>query len=130
MHKVSKYLCENYKSGVIALEDLQVSGMVRNHKLARAIIDVGFGMFRSFIEYKSVRFNNELRVINKWYPSSKLCSVCGCKNPDLTLSDRVYQCVNLGCDLNLNPIDRDYNASVNIRDCGFENYRVITSSVS
>ena len=129
LHKVSKYLCESYSSGVIALEDLQVSGMVRNHKLARAIIDVGFGMFRSFIEYKSVRFKNELRVIDKWYPSSKLCSECGTKNPDLKLSDRVYQCINPNCNLNLNPIDRDYNASVNIRDCGFDNYKVITYSI-
>ena len=107
LHKVSKYLCVNYK--LIALEDLHVKGLVRNHKLAKAISDVGMGMFRIFMEYKSKYTETEIRFIDRFSPSSKCCNQCGWKKDNLQLSDRIFKCES--CKLE---IDRDYNASLNI----------------
>lgn len=107
LHKVTKYLCVNYKT--IAIEDLNVKGMIKNHKLSKAINDIGFGMFRIFLEYKSKFTMSTLKVINRFAPSSKTCSGCGYKNTELTLKDRYFDCKE--CNLHL---DRDYNASINI----------------
>ena len=94
---------------VIVIEDLNVSGMLKNHHLARAISDVGFFEFRRQLEYKCKWYGSELIVIDRWYPSSKTCSNCGAINKELTLSDRTYKC---DCGLE---IDRDLNAAINIR---------------
>ena len=95
----------------ISIEDLNVRGMMQNRHLSKAIQQQNFYYFRLFLEQQCKKYGVELRVINKFYPSSKLCSCCGQKKTDLKLSDRVYKC---DCG---NIIDRDYQASLNIRDC-------------
>lgn len=96
---------------LVTIEDLGVSGMVRNHKLARSIADQGFGMFRRMLEYKCCAQGDTLVIADRWFPSSKTCSACGCVKDDLTLSDRTYACPECGL-----RIDRDLNAAVNL-DC-------------
>lgn len=96
---------------LVTIEDLSVSGMVRNHKLARSIADQGFGMFRRMLEYKCCAQGDTLVIADRWFPSSKTCSACGYVKDDLTLSDRMYACPECGL-----RIDRDLNAAVNL-DC-------------
>jgi putative transposase len=84
--------------------------MLTNERLARAISDVGFGMFRSQIEYKAKRYGVRLIVADRFYPSSRLCSVCGWKNEALTLSDRQWCCPQCGT-----RHDRDLNAALNLK---------------
>ena len=110
LHELTTYLISNYD--VICIEDLNVSGMVRNHKLARAILDAGFGMFREMLEYKARLNDKQIVTIDRFYPSSKTCSQCGVIKDDLTLSDRTFTCK---CGLS---IDRDLNAAMNILECG------------
>lgn len=107
LHKVSKYLCVNYKT--IALEDLHIKGMIKNHKLAKAISDIGLGTFRQFIQYKANITCSIVRFIGRFQPSSKTCSSCGYVKETLSLSERTFKCEH--CNLS---IDRDYNASINI----------------
>jgi putative transposase len=106
-HKLTTGLCRN--NHAIVIEDLHVKGMLANEKLARAIADVGFGMFRSQMEYKAKRYATRLVVADRWYPGSRLCSVCGWKNEALTLKDREWTC---GCCGTLHA--RDHNAAVNL----------------
>jgi len=94
----------------LVIEDLNVKGMLANKRLARAISDVGFGMFRSQIEYKARRYRTRLVIADRWYPSSQLCSVCGWKNEALTLQDREWVCVECGAHH-----DRDLNAALNLK---------------
>ncbi|MGQ4647232.1 RNA-guided endonuclease TnpB family protein [Lyngbya aestuarii] len=91
------------------MEDLNVSGMLANHKLAKAIADMGFYEFRRQLEYKCQWYGSKLTVVDRWFPSSKTCSNCGTKKETLSLSERVFKCD--GCGLE---IDRDLNASVNL----------------
>ena len=95
---------------VIVLEDLKVSNMMKNHKLAQAISDVGMYEFRRQIEYKASWYGKQVIFVNTFYPSSKMCSSCGWKNKNLKLSDRIFICQECG-----NSIDRDYNASFNLK---------------
>jgi putative transposase len=74
------------------LEDLAVANMVRNRSLAKAISDVGWGEFRSLLEYKATRAGRTLVVIDRWYPSSKTCSACGHLLPNLDLGTRRWTC--------------------------------------
>ena len=113
LHNVTTLLVNNYD--VICIEDLNVSGMLSNHKLAKAISDTSFSMFRSMLEYKCNWYGKKLVVIDRFYPSSKTCSKCGWKKEDLTLSDRVFKCENCGIE-----IDRDLNASINIERVGVD----------
>lgn len=113
LHSVTTYLADNYD--VICIEDLNVSGMLSNHKLAKAISDTSFYQFRSMLEYKCNWYGKELVVIDRFYPSSKTCSKCGWKKEDLTLSDRVFKCENCGME-----IDRDLNAAINIKRVGVD----------
>lgn len=108
MHKLTTRLCRENQAVVI--EDLNVKGMLANDKLARAISDMGFGMFRSQIEYKAKRFGTRLVIANRWYPSSRLCSVCDWKNESLTLKDRQWTCPHCG-----SHHDRDHNAALNLQ---------------
>ena len=94
---------------VICLEDLQVKNMVKNHKLAKSISDCSWSKFVELVKYKCDWYGRELVQIDKFFPSSKLCSNCGNIKKDLTLKDREYQ-----CGLCKITIDRDYNASLNI----------------
>lgn len=113
LHNVTTSLVNNYD--VICIEDLNVSGMLSNHKLAKAISDTSFSMFKSMLEYKCNWYGKELVVIDRFYPSSKTCSKCGWKKEDLTLSDRVFKCENCGIE-----IDRDLNAAINIQRVGVD----------
>lgn len=111
IHKITNYLVSNYDT--IVIEDLNVSGMLQNHKLAKSIADASFYEFRRQLEYKCRWYEKELVVINRFFPSSKTCSNCGCIKQDLTLSDRIYKCNDCGF-----TIDRDLNASINILTVG------------
>ena len=93
----------------IVIEDLNVKGMIKNHKLAKQIADCSFYEIRRQLEYKCKWNNIELIIADKFYPSSKLCSCCGNKKNDLKLKDRIYKCDNCGFE-----IDRDFNASINL----------------
>lgn len=106
LHHVTTYLSKNHAKVVI--EDLNVAGMMANHKLAKAIADCGFHEFRRQLEYKCKKFGSELTIIDRWYPSSKTCSSCG-NIQDMPLKERTYNCSSCGMS-----IDRDLNASLNI----------------
>jgi putative transposase len=106
-HKLTTRLCRENQAVVI--EDLRVKGMLANEKLARAISDVGFGLFRSQIEYKAKRYGTRLVIADRWYPSSRLCPVCGWKNEALRLKDRSWTCPECGTHH-----DRDLNAARNL----------------
>lgn len=105
--KVTTILTTHYTH--IALEDLNVKGMMRNHRLAQSVSDVAFGVLRRQIEYKSLLNGIKVLKADRFYPSSKTCSRCGHVKQDLKLSDRTYYCSNCGA-----VIDRDYNASMNL----------------
>jgi putative transposase len=93
----------------IVIEDLNVSGMLSNRSLARAIADLGFYEFRRQLEYKAQMFGSTVLVANRWYPSSKLCSNCGAKNDELGLCDRRWECASCGT-----AHERDRNAASNL----------------
>ena len=107
LHKVTTILTTHY--GEIAIEDLNVKGMTRNHRLAQAVSDVSFGELRRQIEYKAATNGVKVLKVDRFYPSSKTCSVCGTVKEDLKLSDRTYRCDKCGA-----VFDRDYNASRNL----------------
>jgi len=97
------------KPSYIAVEDLNVSGMMKNRHLSKAVAQQKFYEFRTKLENKCKTTGIELRVVDRFYPSSKLCYVCGHKKSDLKLSERIYRCK---CGYTA---DRDYNASLNIK---------------
>ena len=121
LHKISRYLVDNYDT--ICMEDLNVSGMVKNHKLARAISDMGWSEFKSMVEYKCDWYGKNLSIIGRFEPSSKTCSKCGTINKDLTLNDREWTCKKCG-----SIHDRDNNAAINIRNFGLRNQPSVTQS--
>lgn len=98
---------------MVCVEDLNVAGMGRNHNLAQAIYDASFGQFRHQLEYKTQKFNTQLKTIDRFYSSSKRCSGCGAVKTKLSLATRIYHCS--GCGL---VIDRDLNAAINILVAG------------
>jgi len=106
LHKVSHQLISDYD--VIALEDLNVKGMVKNHKLAKHIADASWGTFVRLLEYKADWNDKQIVKINRFYPSSKTCCECGWINQDLNLSIREWTCKNG------HALDRDLNAAKNI----------------
>ena len=93
----------------IAIEDLNVSGMVKNRKLAKSISDASFAEFYAVLSYKAAWYGKEIVKVDRWFASSKTCSCCGWKNEKLTLSDRTFNCSSCGLEK-----DRDLNASENI----------------
>ena len=111
------------------IEDLHVAGMLKNEKLARSLSDIGFGSIRRQLEYKAKRYDTELLIADRWYPSSKRCSSCDWKNDSLTLKDRDWRCNN--CDVFH---DRDINAALNLKRLATEtalpvaSYSVTSSS--
>ncbi|AHJ27467.1 RNA-guided endonuclease InsQ/TnpB family protein [Nodularia spumigena] len=107
LHKLTTLLAKNH--GKVVIEDLNVSGMLANRKLAKAISDMGFHEFRRQLTYKCELYSSELVVVDRWYPSSKTCSNCGTKKENLTLNERVFQCENCGFEC-----DRDLNAAINL----------------
>ena len=98
------------KPSYITIEDLNVSGMMKNRHLSKAVASQKFYEFRTKLKAKCDYNGIELRVVDRWYPSSKLCHCCGSIKKDLKLSDRIYRC---GCGY---IEDRDFNASLNLRD--------------
>ena len=102
----------NRKPRFICIEDLNVSGMMKNRHLSKAVQEQGFFWFRKQLEYKCSDKGIQLIVADRFYPSSKLCSCCGNIKKDLKLSDRVYRCA---CG---NMIDRDFQASINLKTYG------------
>ena len=100
------------KPSFICMEDLNVSGMMKNKHLSKAVQQQGFYEFRRQIEYKSAWNNISVVIADRFFPSSKLCSCCGIIKKDLKLSDRIYKCE---CG---NVIDRDYQAALNLKRYG------------
>ncbi len=114
LHKATASLVAKTKPAekrpaVIGIEDLGVSGMLKNRKLARAIADVGLSEFRRQLTYKAEQAGVQVHVVSRWEPSSKTCSGCGWYHADLQLADRIFVCQECGL-----VIDRDLNAARNL----------------
>ena len=107
IHSVVNELLRHYDT--VYIEDLNVSGMLKNHKLAKAIQEVGFFKFKTTLQNKASQNDKKVVLIGRYYPSSKTCSQCGYINNDLKLQDRHWQCPNCG-----SYHDRDKNAALNI----------------
>ena len=112
IHQVTTEII-NRKPIFISLEDLNVSGMMKNRHLARAIQEQSFFLFKITLTYKAALHNIQIVNVPRFYPSSKTCSVCGAVKSNLKLSDRIFICPDCG-----NKIDRDVNASINILNYG------------
>ncbi len=111
LHRTTTQLVRG--NDLIAIEDLNVSGMVRNRRLARAISDCGWGEFRRQLEYKCQRAGRRLVVTGRWYPSTKMCSACGFVLAGLPLKVRAWRCPSCRA-----LHDRDLNAAKNILAAG------------
>ena len=111
LHQISNYLID--ENQVICMENLNVSGMLKNHKLAGSIQEMSFYEFKRMLEYKSNWYGRKLVFVDRFYPSSKTCNHCGYVNKNLKLSGRQWVCPDCG-----EIIERDYNAALNIRDEG------------
>jgi putative transposase len=111
LQKVSTELVQQYDT--ICMEDLHVKGMIKNHKLARSIGEQGWSMFKNFMQYKCETYGKHFIQIGRFEPSSKMCSVCGTTNHNLSLKDREWTCHSCST-----IHDRDINAAINIRDFG------------
>ena len=98
------------KPSYITIEDLNVKGMMKNRHLSKAVASQKFYEFRTKLEKQCKESGIELRIVDRFYPSSKLCHCCGFIKKDLKLSDRIYKC---DCGYTC---DRDFNASLNLRD--------------
>ncbi|HLY30112.1 MAG TPA: RNA-guided endonuclease TnpB family protein [Ktedonobacterales bacterium] len=107
LHQVTSRLAKT--KSVIVLEDLNVSGMLKNHHLAQAIADAGFYEFRRQLTYKVGWYGSRVVVVSRWEPTSKRCSRCGWLDHDLSLADRMFHCEQCGLAL-----DRDLNAAINL----------------
>lgn len=118
LHELTSYLVEHYS--VIVIEDLNVSGMLKNRHLSRAISDAGFYEFRRQLEYKAEWAGARVVVADRFDPTSKTCSSCGWKNGELKLSEREWTCGNC-----LDHHDRDVNAAMNLRALGLAEYAAV-----
>jgi len=114
LHKTSSELIKNHDS--LAIEDLAVSNMIKNHKLAQAISDAGWSTFVTMLEYKSEWYGKNILKIGRFEPSSKLHANCGHINKDLTLKDREWTCPKCG-----EVVSRDVNAAINIKSFALKN---------
>ena len=111
INKATTMIARTYST--VCVEDLNVAGMMKNHRLARSVSDASLGEFRRQLEYKTMRTGAVLRVVDRWYPSSKTCSSCGTVKAKLALSERVYKCDVCGLSM-----DRDLNAAINLMVAG------------
>ena len=107
LHKLTTWIAQRY--GLVAVEDLNVAGLLQNHKLALSLSDAALGRLLDLLESKVVCACGEFVKVNRFFPSSKTCACCGHKRSDLTLSERVFICPECGFSL-----DRDWNAALNI----------------
>ena len=115
IHSVVNTLLTKYDT--IFMEDLNVSGMLKNHKLAKAIQEVGFYKFKMILQCKALVNDKQVVLIDRYYPNSKMCNNCGYVYKELKLSDRIWQCPQCGKNH-----DRDINAAKNILNEGQRNY--------
>ncbi|MDD9335441.1 MAG: RNA-guided endonuclease TnpB family protein [Rickettsiaceae bacterium] len=122
IHKMTKAIIN--ENQVIIVEDLHVKGMMRNHKLAKAISDVAWHEIHRQLEYKSKWNGRAYHIIDRFFPSSKMCSSCNFVNDQLTLKDRTWSCPSCGTQL-----DRDLNASINILNQGLNNLQAVGITV-
>lgn len=111
IHKATTMIANTYS--IVCIEDLNVAGMVKNRHLARNLSDAALGEFRRQLEYKTARTGAVLRVVDRWFPSSKTCSNCGVVKAKLSLSERTFNCDACGLTM-----DRDLNAAINIKVAG------------
>ena len=111
LHKLSYRIANDVDA--VCIEDLNMKGMSKALNFGKSVMDNGFGMFTYLLEYKLQERGKYLVKIDKWFPSSKKCSNCGNIKETLTLSERTYHCDDCGITL-----DRDYNASINIKNKG------------
>ena len=111
IHKATTVIANTYS--IVCIEDLNVAGMVKNRHLARNLSDAALGEFRRQLEYKTARTGAVLRVVDRWFPSSKTCSNCGVVKAKLSLSERTFNCDACGLTM-----DRDLNAAINIKVAG------------
>jgi putative transposase len=123
LHKLSRKLVN--ENQVVVVENLHVKGMIRNHNLAASISDVGWGMFTNFLAYKLEKKGGMLVEIDRWFPSSKLCSNCYDQVDQMPLDVREWTCPHCG-----SHHDRDGNAATNIREEGIRILKVAGTSIS
>ena len=123
LHKITTHRTRT--KSVIVIEDLNVSGMLKNHCLARAISDLGLCELRRQLEYKGEWNDCLIVTADRFFPSSKTCSECGWINEDLKLSDREWVCLECGC-----VHDRDHNAAVNLENWGVNALLAVSSTES
>ena len=116
LHQVSNQLLN--ENQVIVMENLNVKGMLKNHNLAKSIQELSLYHFKEILRYKSIWSDRNIVEINRFYPSSKVCSNCGYKKDDLTLKDREWTCPECK-----NHHNRDLNAAINIRNEGMKLYK-------
>jgi putative transposase len=116
IHKITKAIVN--ENQVIIAEDLNIKGLMRNHKLAKAISDVAWHEIHRQLEYKSKWNGKTYHVIDRFFPSSKMCNTCHFVNDELTLKSRTWNCPNCNTEL-----DRDLNASINILNQGLNNIK-------
>ena len=114
-HKLSRELAERYDA--VCVEDLNLQGMSGGLHLGKGVQDNGYGQFLSMLGYKLEERGKYLIKVDRYFASSRICSVCGNKKKELALSERVYVCE---CG---NRMDRDVNAAVNIREEGKRIYK-------
>lgn len=114
LHKISKDLVTRFDT--ICIEDLNIAGMMKNHKLAYAIGEMGWGTLVDMLKYKTEWYGKNLIKIGRFEPSSKICSNCGTINKELKLQDRAWK-----CDPCKTTHDRDVNAAINIKNFGLRN---------
>ena len=111
LHQQSRQIANAYD--VVAIEDLNMRGLAQTLNLGKSTYDNGFGMLKTFLAYKLAEQGKHLIIIDKWYPSSKLCHICKQENKQLTLAERNWTCPHCGAEL-----DRDKNAAINIKNEG------------
>ena len=116
LQKTTTEISQNYAH--IRIEDLNICGMVANHKLASSVVDSGFYEFRRFLTYKSPIYGTVVELVDRWYPSSKTCSSCGHVQP-MPLQARVFVCEACG-----NSCLRDLNAAINLASVSRDRVRM------
>lgn len=121
LQKVSTKIIQNFDT--ICMEDLNISGMMKNEKLSLAISEIGWANFKSMLEYKAEWYGKNIVTIGRFEPSSKICSTCGTINKELSLSDRVWTCQKCSTEH-----DRDKNAAQNIKNFGLR-YKPVQANV-
>jgi putative transposase len=116
LHKLSKKIIGDNQAVIV--EDLNIKGLLQNGNLSKHIADASWRKFISYLEYKAKLYGRKLIKVSPFYPSSRLCSVCGYKNENLKLSDREWKCPDCGTEH-----DRDYNATLNLLKEGLKLFK-------